>query len=353
MDNPQTAKRKDLFLAQRRNSVIFPFAVIAFIFSLFMLIYSGMSESAALSIRDEYKLDEKKLKYKKHIKEDKKVFCQAIMDKIKENKNFTEVFNITDGLSSDVGVCLGFSITILIMNIILLLCTLCCGVSVFKSAEEIRKNNGHSPIGKHSPSYCLSILKIGMSAFSLLLIFSTLAGTNNFNISEYLENVYDFEDDCINDDDFEDDFELCWSIKKKIKGYLVFAIFYMIFDIASLVLLFFTKKRNIWSFLLNKASLGKFKYEEIDSSEGQNIPFEEEAHQDNIIEEENKKIEDNNITPKNEDERLLDNNIIDDEHDEHNINNSVAPGSINDIENDNDKANNNEIKQDDNENIEE
>ena len=66
---------------------------------------------------------------------------------------------------------------------------------------------------------------------------------------------------------FKKEYEYCWGIESKLNVFYTFTYLFVFVDIISIIIVTLSKNYNVWSFILNKISRGKYEYEEIDIKE--------------------------------------------------------------------------------------
>ena len=296
----------DLLLAKRRILVIFPFLLLNFSISITMIVFSSILYYRVNAMRDDYKIEYNDYQYENSQE------CNQISEQIKNNKNFSQVFNIANNLTkleNPVAHCMAYSITSVTFLTFFLLLSGCLILKYArKSDEEIKENPNFIPNKKHSCTTCFIILKIIFNVLIEICLISFLCFTFSVYSSKIFKEVYNFADKCVkNKDSFKNKYSYCWGFEKPFHIYTFFTIFNFILDIISLIFTEKTEKYNVWSFILHKLTCGKFKYIEVDSK-GFITPEEKGDKEDNLI------IGDteDNLTKGDEEANLIKGDIIND-----------------------------------------
>ena len=276
--------RKDLLLAKRRVLAMLPFICINFSFAIIMLIFSAIAYYRLYTINDDYQIEPDDFKEKFTSETKCFVFRNNMMNPIFE-KNFTLIFELDkehgenevtlEKFIDSVSVGFAFSSTAVLFLTIFLIMSI---VFYFKYAtpsdEVIKANPEHLSNRNHWVTTCFMIFKI----VSIILIEIYLVISSLISIS-YQSDIFDpvhfFYEECIDKEskkDFKKEYEYCWGIESKLNVFYIFTYLFVFVDIISIIIVTLSKNYNVWSFILNKISRGKYEYEEIDVNKGFIIP---------------------------------------------------------------------------------
>lgn len=276
--------RKDLLLAKRRVLAMLPFICINFSFAIIMLIFSAIAYYRLYTINDDYQIEPDDFKEKFTSETKCFVFRNNMINPIFE-KNFTLIFELDkehgenevtlEKFIDSVSVGFAFSITAVLFLTIFLIMSI---VFYFKYAtpsdEVIKANPEHLSNRNHWVTTCFMIFKI----VSIILIEIYLVISSLISIS-YQSDIFDpvhfFYEECIDEEskkDFKKEYEYCWGIESKLNVFYTFTYLFVFVDIISIIIVTLSKNYNVWSFILNKISRGKYEYEEIDVNKGFIIP---------------------------------------------------------------------------------
>ena len=306
----------DLLLAKRRVIVIFPFILLNFSISITMLVFSSILYYRVNVMRNDYIIEYNDYQYENSQE------CNKISEQIKNNKNFSQSFNINNNLTqleNPVAHCMAYSITSVTFLTFFLLVSGCLILKYArKSDEEIKENPSFIPNKKHSCTTCFIILKIIFNILIEIFLITFLCLTYSVYSSKIFKEVYNFADKCVqNKDSFKKKYSYCWGFETPFHIYTFFAIINFILDITSFFFIQMAEKYNVWSFILHKLTCGIFEYIEVDYKGFINP----EDKEDNLIkgdEEENttKGKEEVYLIKGDEDTNLIKGDIINDVSDD-------------------------------------
>jgi len=276
--------RKDLLLAKRRVLAMLPFICINFSFAIIMLVFSAIAYYRVYKINDDYLIQPYH-----YIGNAKNSDCLDRIKKINEfsyNSNFTQIFDLDkdhgkndvtlEKFIDSISVGFAFSITaVLFLTIFLIMSIVFYFKYVKPSDEVIKANPEHLSNRNHWVTTCFMIFKI----VSIILIEIYLVISSLISIS-YQSDVFDpvhyYYEQCLQDiflkKKFKKEYEYCWGIESKLNVFYTFTFLFVFVDIISIVIVTLSKNYNVWSFILNKISGGKYEYEEIDINKGFIVP---------------------------------------------------------------------------------
>jgi len=188
---------------------------------------------------------------------------------IKANHNFSDIFNFGQymtKLENPVTVGMGFSITSILCLISLLLIAGCLMLKYGRrSDEEIKEDPSFIPNKKHAYTTCFIILNIILMIFVEIFLITSLGFIISIFSQVIFNQVVYFENNCVkNKDSFEKKYSYCWDVGSSINIYIFFTVLNFIIDIASLVFVKLADNYNVWSFLFNKITCGKYEYTAVD-----------------------------------------------------------------------------------------
>ena len=317
----------DLLLAKRRILALLPFSLITFGLSIIMVVFSAIATYKLNKIRDDYTIERDMFKFKydyinnymDNSLSENEQFCKDTIKTIGAINNFTIIFELNQVKNNLNKVIiyaeanLGFSIvTQSFTTPFLIIMGFCSCAYISSSDNKIRANPAHIPNKKHWVTTCLIIFKILSSSliYIFLIIYALISNLANPNL---FDGIYKFHQNCVLENDktkFKNKFIYCWNVYDTLTKYLIFVFLFIILDIISLVLVIFSKKYNIWSFILNKISGGKFKYKEVDDSKGFIIP-QNKVLEDNKLIDDSSEVHEEIVGAINESEdSILDQNNI-------------------------------------------
>ena len=280
----ELSDKKDLLLGKRRIMAMFPFLLINFVLSIVMIVFSAIPFNKVYSINEDYQIKPQSFDW--NINENEEI-CKDIKKKTYDldnpyRYNFSHIFGLYDSdddlekFEDYAAGNLAFSISSVSFLALFIGISLCfCPSYICVSDEVIKDKKEHFPNKKHPTTTCFFIFKI--ITFSVLDIYliAFFFLTRSIN-SDIFERVYFFHDNCFKNesekDKFRNDYTYCWEIDSPLDVYYVFTIIFLIIDFVSIVVVFFAKNYNIWSFILSKISCGKYTYKEIDYLTGFIIP---------------------------------------------------------------------------------
>lgn len=276
----------DLLLAKRRMVVIFPFILINFIFSIFMVISSVIVRDKIQEIKNEYKIGQNDSIYYTNISE-----CASLAPKIEASKseNITKAFNISTKdlkkIYESVDASFTFSIASFGIISLFLVISICLTYKFARFSDEtIKENPDHTPTNKHYATNCFYIVKITILSLFEIFLFTSFFITISKLDTKLFKNIYDFADKCvINKELFKKKYSNFWDIKTPLYFYYTFILLFIVSDIISIVLEKLTKKYNVWSLILSLITCKKYKYVEIENGKGFIIPQEKVVRDDENI----------------------------------------------------------------------
>lgn len=331
----EISEKKDYLLAKRRVLVMFPFLLINFVISIVMIVFSAIPYHRISKINDDYVISYKV--YDQYIKRDE-ILCGKIRDnmyKIDYNFNFSHIFGLYDDDDESIEKFedytagnLAFSISSVAFLLLFIGISLCfCPSYACTSDEKLKEKKEHFPNKKHATTTCFFIFKI--VTFSLIDIYLIAFYLLTISInSDFFEDVYYFHDYCLTNTDimekFRNDYSYCWDIDSPLDVYYTFTVLFLIVDFISIGLFLLAKNYNVWSWILNKITCGKYPYEPIEYLTGFIIPQNNVVHDNDYPdkEQEQKEKKQNKSNPKTE--SLIRNSDINNLIEEENI------GTIND-----------------------
>ena len=253
----------DLLLAKRRILVIFPFFLLNLAVSITMLVFISIVFYRINEIKYNYKIEYNDYQYENNQE------CNIISNKIRNNNNFTEVFNIVKNLSkieNPVGQSLGYSITGVSFLTGFLLISMCLIVKYARpSDEKIEENPSFIPNKNHPCTTCFIVLKIFYIVFIQVCLITSLCVMLSMFYSNLFKTVYNFADKCVKDkDSFKKKYSYFWGIGTPLSIYTIFVVLNLSLDITSVIFINLTEKYNVWSCIFNKLTCGKYEYKDVD-----------------------------------------------------------------------------------------
>jgi len=276
--------RKDLLLAKRRVLAMLPFICINFSFAIIMLVFSAIAYYRVYKINDDYLIQPYH-----YIGNAKNSDCLDRIKKINEfsyNSNFTQIFDLDkdhgkndvtlEKFIDSISVGFAFSITaVLFLTIFLIMSIVFYFKYVIPSDEVIKANPEHLSNRNHWVTTCFMIFKIvSIILIEIYIVISSLISISYQ--SDVFDPVHEYYEDCLENETikkkFKKDYEYCWGIESKLNVFYTFAFLFVFVDIISIVIVTLSKNYNVWSFILNKISRGKYEYEEIDINKGFIVP---------------------------------------------------------------------------------
>ena len=276
--------RKDLLLAKRRVLAMLPFICINFSFAIIMLVFSAIAYYRVYKINDDYLIQPYH-----YIGNAKNSDCLDRIKKINEfsyNSNFTQIFDLDkdhgkndvtlEKFIDSISVGFAFSITaVLFLTIFLIMSIVFYFKYVIPSDEVIKANPEHLSNRNHWVTTCFMIFKIvSIILIEIYIVISSLISISYQ--SDVFDPVHEYYEDCIENETikkkFKKDYEYCWGIESKLNVFYTFVFLFVFVDIISIVIVTLSKNYNVWSFILNKISRGKYEYEEIDINKGFIVP---------------------------------------------------------------------------------
>ena len=280
--------RKDLLLAKRRVLAMLPFICINFSFAIIMLVYSAIAYYRVYTINDDYQIGPTIFNFIDELYSPGD--CKDRIDKIRKGYeyeyNFTLIFDLDEGHGENdvtlekfidsVSVGFAFSITaVLFLTIFLIMSIVFYFKYVKPSDEVIKANPEHLSNRNHWVTTCFMIFKIvSIILIEIYLVISSLISISYQ--SDVFDPVHDFYENCIDKNNkkkiFKKEYEYCWGIESKLNVFYTFTFLFVFVDIISIVIVTLSKNYNVWSFILNKISCGKYEYEEIDINKGFIVP---------------------------------------------------------------------------------
>ena len=276
--------RKDLLLAKRRVLAMLPFICINFSFAIIMLVFSAIAYYRVYKINDDYLIQPYH-----YIGNAKNSDCLDRIKKINEfsyNSNFTQIFDLDkdhgkndvtlEKFIDSISVGFAFSITaVLFLTIFLIMSIVFYFKYVIPSDEVIKANPEHLSNRNHWVTTCFMIFKIvSIILIEIYIVISSLISISYQ--SDVFDPVHEYYEDCLENETikkkFKKDYEYCWGIESKLNVFYTFVFLFVFVDIISIVIVTLSKNYNVWSFILNKISRGKYEYEEIDINKGFIVP---------------------------------------------------------------------------------
>ena len=281
--------RKDLLLAKRRVLAMLPFICINFSFAIIMLVFSAIAYYRVYTVNDDYKIlpntfiDPNAF----HSYDSCKKRINEINDGYKYEFNFTIIFELDkdhgkndvtlEKFIDSVSVGFAFSVTaVLFLTIFLIMSIVFYFKYVVPSDEVIKANPEHLANRNHWVTTCFMIFKIvSIILIEIYLVISSLISISYQ--SDVFDPVHDYYENCFKSDEelkkeFKTEYEYCWGIESKLNVFYTFTFLFVFVDIISIVIVTLSKNYNVWSFILNKISRGKYEYEEIDINKGFIVP---------------------------------------------------------------------------------
>lgn len=276
--------RKDLLLAKRRVLSMLPFICINFVFSIVMIVFSSIAYYRVYTINDEYTILPNAFRMNES-EEECDVYIKNINNPYFQN-NFTQIFKLDqihgkndvtlEKFIDSISVGFAFSITaVLFLGIFLIISVIFYFKYVKPSDEVIKANPEHLSNRNHWVTTCFMIFKI----VSIILIEIYLVISSLISIS-YQSDIFDpvhfYYKTCLFEEKekekFKNEYEYCWGLNSKLAIFYIFTGLFVFTDIISIIFATLSKNYNVWSFLLNKISRGKYEYEEVDINKGFIVP---------------------------------------------------------------------------------
>ena len=276
--------RKDLLLAKRRVLAMLPFICINFSFAIVMLVFSAIGYYRVYTINDDYQIYPENFTENNIISLPKCTHIKNNMYQRNFNHNFTQIFELDidhgkndvtlEKFIDSISVGFAFSITaVLFLFIFLIIAIVFYSKYVVHSDEVIKANPEHLSNRNHWVTTCFMIFKIvSIILIEIYLVISALISISYQ--SEVFDPVHYYYDNCLIEqkEAFKNEYEYCWGLNSKLAVFYIFTALFVFTDILSIIVAALSKNYNVWSFLLNKISRGKYPYEEVDINKGFIIP---------------------------------------------------------------------------------
>jgi hypothetical protein len=279
--------RKDLLLAKRRVLAMLPFICINFSFAIIMIVFSSIAYYRVYTINDDYQINSTYIEEDIYSLSDEKD-CQTYRDRILDinqfNKNFTRIFKLDEEKGDNkvtlekfidsISVGFAFSITAVLFLTIFLIMSIVFYFKYAKPSDEVIKANPeHLSNRNHWITTCFMIFKIvSIILIEIYLVISSLISISYQ--SDVFDNVHYYYENCLKEkkDKFKKDYKYCWGLNSKLAVFYIFTALFVFVDIISIIIATLSKNYNVWSFILNKITRGKYEYEEVDINKGFIVP---------------------------------------------------------------------------------
>lgn len=280
--------RKDLLLAKRRVLAMLPFICINFSFAIIMIVFSSIAYYRVYTINDDYQINSTYIEediYSLSADPECKVYIENIEDKERQfNKNFTRIFKLDEEKGDNkvtlekfidsISVSFAFSITAVLFLTIFLIMSIVFYFKYAKPSDEVIKANPeHLSNRNHWITTCFMIFKIvSIILIEIYLVISSLISISYQ--SDVFDNVHYYYENCLKEkkDKFKKEYKYCWGLNSKLAVFYIFTALFVFVDIISIIIATLSKNYNVWSFILNKITRGKYEYEEVDINKGFIIP---------------------------------------------------------------------------------
>ncbi len=299
----ELSEKKDLLLAKRRISAIFPFLIINLFLSIFMTMLTATSYSKIDDINDEYWLRDYYLQPDNYINID---FCNNYKRE-SISMNFSIFFRMhskdektMENLDDAIAGCIGVSAICFFFLLIL------SGLGgyyyykyVYPSDDTLKENPEYFPNKRHPKTTCFCIFKGILFLWLDVFLFIYLIIADSIN-EDFFDDVYNFHDYCLKErakEKFREEYTYCWEIEGPLDFFTACSFFFLFFDLMSIAFFSLSKNYNVWSYIRYKITCGKYPYKEIDFLPGFIVP------QNQVVQDNKSPDQDNQIT-----QQILDKN---------------------------------------------
>lgn len=280
--------RKDLLLAKRRVLAMLPFICINFSFAIIMIVFSSIAYYRVYTINDDYQINSTYIEKDIYSLSDEQK-CERFRGHIlgidrNYNDNFTQIFELDmeqgdnkvtlEKFIDSISVGFAFSITAVLFLTIFLIMSIVFYFKYAKPSDEVIKANPeHLSNRNHWITTCFMIFKIvSIILIEIYLVISSLISISYQ--SDVFDNVHYYYENCLKEkkEDFKTKYKYCWGLNSKLAVFYIFTALFVFVDIISIIIATLSKNYNVWSFILNKITRGKYEYEEVDINKGFIIP---------------------------------------------------------------------------------